>query len=42
MADGLVLPGKAPLIDRYGRQVTYLRLSVTSVSDASWARDLTN
>ena len=33
MADGLVLPGKAPLIDRYGRQVTYLRLSVTDRCD---------
>ena len=33
MADGLALPGKAPLIDRYGRQVTYLRLSVTDRCD---------
>tara|TARA_R110002167_G_scaffold257625_2_gene464151 strand:+ start:7360 stop:8391 length:1032 start_codon:yes stop_codon:yes gene_type:complete len=33
MADGLALPVKMPLIDRYGRQVTYLRLSVTDRCD---------
>lgn len=33
MADGLNAPAKAPLIDRFGRQVTYLRLSVTDRCD---------
>ncbi|MEQ9435665.1 GTP 3',8-cyclase MoaA [Hyphomonas sp.] len=33
MADGEFLTGKSPLVDRYGRQVTYLRLSVTDRCD---------
>ena len=33
MADGEFLPGKSPLVDRYGRQITYLRLSVTDRCD---------
>lgn len=33
MADGVSMPGKAQLVDRYGRQITYLRLSVTDRCD---------
>ena len=33
MADGLPTPSQAPLVDRFGRQVSYLRLSVTDRCD---------
>ncbi|MCA8899760.1 MAG: GTP 3',8-cyclase MoaA [Hyphomonas sp.] len=33
MADGTAAPAKLPLVDRFGRQVTYLRLSVTDRCD---------
>ena len=33
MADGSPLPPSGPLVDRFGRQVTYLRLSVTDRCD---------
>ncbi|MEP1142811.1 MAG: GTP 3',8-cyclase MoaA [Henriciella sp.] len=33
MPDGLLAPSAAPLVDQFGRQVTYLRLSVTDRCD---------
>lgn len=33
MPDGLLAPSSAPLVDQFGRQVTYLRLSVTDRCD---------
>ncbi|MEL6860412.1 MAG: GTP 3',8-cyclase MoaA [Pseudomonadota bacterium] len=33
MPEGLANPGTAPLVDQFGRQVTYLRLSVTDRCD---------
>ena len=33
MADGQTAPANAPLIDRFGREITYLRLSVTDRCD---------
>ena len=33
MPDGLAIPSQKPLVDQFGRQVTYLRLSVTDRCD---------